>query len=91
MYKIPGKDGAKGKLRTFLTSHVGAKGDIRVTVRSHNKTLLALDLGPTAHVEAVSLDVQAGQELEFTVDFGDRLRFPCGAVLCDPHVVWSQP
>ena len=91
VYKIPGKDGAKGKLRTFLTSHVGAKGDIRVTVRSHNKTLLALDLGPTAHVEAVSLDVQAGQELEFTVDFGDRLRFPCGAVLCDPHVVWSQP
>ena len=68
----------------------GAKGDVRLTIRSGDKILVERDLGPMTRVDMISLDVQAGQDLEFVVDFGERLRFPCAAVLGDPHVVWER-
>jgi hypothetical protein len=91
VWKLPGKNGAKGKLRALVAAVAGEKGDVRLTIRTADKVLLERDLGPTTKADMISLDVQAGQELQIAVEFGELLRFPCAAVLGDPHIIWDRP
>jgi len=89
VYKLPKMDGKKGRLRALLGPIAGAQGDVRVKIQAGKKVLVDRELVASAKVEMIELDVMGGDELAISVDFGARLRFPCGIVLGDPHVLWE--
>ena len=64
----------------------GIRGDLRLRVLAGGKTLLDQELTADGAWSAIDLDVP-GADLTIEVDFGTRIRFPCGVTLCDPHVV----
>jgi hypothetical protein len=66
----------------------GAGGDVRISIRSGseerlNKEIKAADKPSSFSVEVPAEDVF----LEFQVEFGTRLRFPCGVVVADPQLI----
>ena len=46
--------------------------------------------GGLVKVEIMSFDVAEGDEIEISVDYGPLLRFSCGVVLGDPHVLCGE-
>jgi hypothetical protein len=65
----------------------GTRGDLRLRVVAAGKALLEQELAADADWKPLALDVPRAGELVIEIDFGKRIRFPCGVVLCDPHVV----
>jgi len=89
-YRLPATGGRKLVFRTTLSPFDDSRGDVRVRIVAGGKPLLERDLAPGAKAEAASLDVPMGAELAVDVDFGPRIRFPCGVLLADPHVVMQN-
>jgi len=65
----------------------GAKSSVRVKVAAGGKTLLERDVAPGAEALAVKVDVPAGGTLDFEVDYGPQLLFPCGVRFEDPMLI----
>jgi hypothetical protein len=86
-YRLPAGAAKAARLRLVLSVVDGAQGDIKFRVRAGNTVKLEREVASGARPEAVSLELPAGEELEIEVDFGAELRFPCGIVLGDPHVL----
>ncbi len=82
--KAPGK---KVLLRTTVGPLDGARGDVRVRIAAGDHALFEKEFAPEDKRESLSLEVPDGSLLRFDVDFGTRMRFPCGAALGEPHLV----
>jgi hypothetical protein len=75
------------KLRAMLVPMAGGNGDVQVRVRSGKEQRLDQELKPRDKPVVVGLDIPVDDEfVEIEVDFGERLRFPCGVVLGDPRL-----
>ena len=46
-----------------------------------------MDKELTSEPASLSLELPPSADLAIEVDFGKRIRFPCGVVICDPLVV----
>ncbi len=88
-YQVPGMGDKKGRMRLMLLPMATAVGDARLRIKIKDKVVLERDISPNTKAEAVSFDVAGGDVLEIAVEFGATLRFPCGVVLGDPHVIWD--
>lgn len=88
-YQIPGMAEKKGRLRAVLLPVGNSAGDVRLRIKIGDKVVVERELAPMSKAEAISLPVIGGDVLEISVDFGTSLRFPCGVVLGDPHVIWE--
>ena len=86
-YRLPAAAGRRLAFRAGLQPLPGARGDLRLRVLAGGKTLCDQHLPASAPWPALALDLPAARELVVEVDFGTRIRFPCGVVLCDPLVV----
>lgn len=87
-YSLPGPRGRDASLRASLVAMPGARGDARVEIIAGGKTVFDQTIGPgqTAPV-LVSVALGKGGSFSIRVTFGRRLRFPCGVVLGEPHVI----
>jgi hypothetical protein len=86
-YELPAADGRARLLRATVQSVDGARGDTRLRVRIGQAIVLEREVAAGGKPEVISVELPAGDELTIEVEFGPRLRFPCGVVLGDPHVV----
>lgn len=89
-YKLPDSKEKTGRLSALLMSSPGAQGEARLQIRQGKKVLVDKALPAAAKPETLTIDVAAGAELEISVDFGERVRFPCGVILGDPIVIWEK-
>lgn len=88
-YALP-RDGKKRSLRAMVSGIDRAKGDARVRVRV-GKVVLDQEVAAEERPRAIDVDLPEGEELVLEVDFGRRLRFLCGVVLADPHLLVKEP
>lgn len=86
-YRLPDAKGRSFVFRAGLAPIEGSVGDLRLRVLAGGKALLEQELEAGADWPPVSAEVPGAGELTLEIDFGTRIRFPCGVVLCDPHVV----
>ena len=82
--------GQKVLLRTTVGPVDGARGDVRVRIAAGDRALFEKEFAPEDKGESLSLEVPDGGLLVFEVDFGKRMRFPCGAALGEPHLVIAR-
>jgi hypothetical protein len=75
------------KLRALLAPAEGSRGDCRVKIRVGVSECLERDLRKDTEPEWLELELPWEGDLTIRVDHGHLLRFPCAAVLGDPHVL----
>jgi len=85
--KAPGQ---KLLLRTTVGPVDGARGDVRVRIAAGDRALFEKEFTPEDQGESLSLEVPEGSLLAIEVDFGKRMRFPCGVALGEPHLVFAR-
>ncbi|MFP4056523.1 MAG: hypothetical protein ACLF0G_06620 [Candidatus Brocadiia bacterium] len=83
----PGGGGQPALFRARVAPLEGARGDAVLRLSAGGERLAEKTLGPDAGWERLRVELEGGKELTVEVDFGLRLRFPCGVVLGDPHFV----
>jgi hypothetical protein len=88
-YALPKRPGRK--LRAVLEGVEEARGDVKVRIRIDDRVVFDEEWKAGDKPRALTLDLPDGDELIFEVDFGARLRFPCGVLLGDPHVIATKP
>ncbi|MFW6163005.1 MAG: hypothetical protein ACODAJ_09565, partial [Planctomycetota bacterium] len=86
-YRLPDMGGKPAVFRAGLRPLDGSRGDLRLRVRAGGKTVFDEELAASAEWPALALKLPPGRELTVEVDFGSRIRFPCGVALCDPLVI----
>jgi len=86
-YRLPDAKGRSFVFRAGLAPIEGSVGDLRLRVLAGGKALLERELKAGADWPPVSAEVAGTGELTIEIGFGTRIRFPCGVVLCDPHIV----
>ena len=84
-YRLPSANGSKRLFRADLRPVPGARGDIRLRVLAGGRALMDEELA--SHPASLSLELPSSADLAIEVDFGKRIRFPCGVTICDPHIV----
>jgi hypothetical protein len=89
-YSLPPAKGQAVTLRAVLMVPDGAAGDVRLRVRSGKEVRWEKELDAGGKAVQIDVELPAAGELELEVDFGTRLRFPCGVILGDPHLVLQQ-
>jgi hypothetical protein len=89
LYRVPAPAGKRAMLRASVGPAPGCRGDVRVKIAASGKALFEREFAASAEAAAVSVDLPAGGEVSFEVDFGPRLQFPCAAVIADPLVVFE--
>ena len=89
-YGLARPAGQKLAFRAAVGPVDGARGDVRVRISAAGKALFEKDFAPEDKAEALSLDVPQGDQLAIEVDFGARMRFPCGIALGEPHLVFGR-
>lgn len=86
-YRLPAGEAKAAQLRLVLGPVDSAQGDVKLRVRTGKTVKMERDVAAGARPEEVSLELSAGEELEIEIDFGSELRFPCGVILGDPHLL----
>ena len=86
-YRLPQAAGGSVKLTGRMGPVEGARGDVRIRIAAGDRVLLEKEFAPDAGEVALRLDVPAGSELVFDVDFGRRIGFPAGICLKDPLLI----
>lgn len=89
-YALPKRDGQKLLCRATLHPIAGALGDTRIRFLVGKKVVLDETLAPTTGRQPVDVQLPDGDELHIEIDFGPLLRFPCGVLLQDPHLVLAK-
>jgi hypothetical protein len=80
-YQVPG-DGARYVLNAGVRLIDGARGVARLEIRVDGQVRTDKVLNPDAEKAVlVTCDVPGGSSLEVTVDFGDRIHFPCAVTI----------
>ena len=85
-YRLPDASGKTRVFRTGLQPIPGSRGDVHLRVSVGGRTLHERQLAGGQPWLALSLELPAGSDLTIAVSFGKHIRFPCGLILCDPHV-----
>ncbi|MFT4546825.1 MAG: hypothetical protein ACI8XO_001765 [Verrucomicrobiales bacterium] len=86
-YTQPERAGKKLLLRATLAPVELARGDTRVTISVGAQTVFDKTLSPSDGPQAIEVQIPAGEQFDLAVDFGPLLRFPCGAVVQDAHLI----
>jgi hypothetical protein len=86
-YALPARDGKKLVLRATLAPVAPARGDAQIKFSVGGRTVLQKVISASDSRVPVEIVLPEGKELTIDVDFGPLLRFPCGAVLQDAHLV----
>jgi len=86
-YRLPKGRGRKLLFRTILGPISGSAGDVRLRITAEGRSVFDRELTAAEKREALSLKLPEGAELRLEVDFGSRIRFPCGVTLGEPHLV----
>lgn len=86
-YRLPQTTGKNVRLRMTIVPIDGAAGPSRVKISAGKSVSWEREVPVPAKPEEISLELPAGEDLTIEVDFGARLRFPCGVILGDPHLV----
>ena len=86
-YRLPGAAGRSLRFRAGLRPFTRCRGDVRLRILAGGKAILDQELAASGDWPALALDVPKAADLTLEVDFGTRIRFPCGVTLCDPLVV----
>ena len=86
-YRLPDASGKTRIFRTGLQPVQGSCGDVHVRIAVGASTLHERQLAGSEPWPPLSLELPGGSELTIEVNFGKRIRFPCGIILCDPHVI----
>jgi hypothetical protein len=89
-YTLPKSEGKKRKLRLTLACPEGARGDAKLRVRLGDRTVIEQEAKAGAAPQSVVVELPAGDELTIEVEFGARLRFPCGVVLADAFLLTER-
>ena len=77
-YKVPGAIGEKYLLTAGAQLSDGSRGSARLGIRIGEEVLLDKVLTPAENKPfAFSYEVPVGSSFEITVDFHDRVHFPC--------------
>jgi hypothetical protein len=85
-------EGKSVRLCSLLVPANGMVGDAVLRVRAGKEVLLEREAKAGGAAIEVAVEVPAAvAEIEIEIDFGTRLRFPCGVVLADPHLVFTKP
>jgi len=85
--RLPAKPAGPRTFRATLAAAAGARGGVRLRLSAGGKTLLDRAIPASQAAGAcISADLP-GREVDIEVDFDEPVRFPCGIVLGDPHVV----
>ena len=75
-------------LRAMLGPVAGARADATVRVAVGGKVLFETSVSRNARTpRPISVDLGSAKDVRIGVSFAGAIRFPCGAVLGDPHVV----
>jgi hypothetical protein len=68
----------------------GGAGDVRIRIRSGNEERLNKEIKAADKPSNFSVEIPVeDQFIEFQVEFGTRLRFPCGILLADPQLMFK--
>jgi len=86
-YRLPKATAGTRVLRCGLRPIDRAKGGVRLRMLAGDRALFDKELSPGDPWPALDLTLPGDSRLKIEVDFATRIRFPCGVVLCDPHVV----
>jgi hypothetical protein len=88
-YSLPKRPGQK--LRALLQGVEAARGDVRLKLSVGGKAIFDQEWKAGDAPRELTLELPEGDELVVEVDFGTRLRFPCGVVLGDLHLLTEKP
>jgi hypothetical protein len=87
-FKLPKTTAKSVVVRGQLLPMDGAEGDLRIRIRSGNEERLNKEIKAADKPSNFSVEIPVEDEfIEFQVEFGTRLRFPCGVVLADPQLI----
>jgi hypothetical protein len=86
-YTQPDRSGKKMLCRATLSPLRMARGMTRFTIAVGNQVLLEKNLLPLDDPHPFEVQVPEGEELVIGVDFGPLVRFPCGVIMQDAHLV----
>jgi hypothetical protein len=86
-YSLPERDGNKLLFRATLAPIESAHGDAHIKISVGQQTVLEQTLSSTDSPKPINVEIPAGKELVIDVDFGPLLRFPCGVLLQDAHLI----
>ena len=87
-FRLPARLGADKIFRASVAAAPGAKGGVRLRVLAGGRAVLEKVLAPAAASEPISVALGRADTVAIEVAFADEaVRFPCGAVLGDAHVV----
>ena len=81
----------RNKDKYFARKKQDLNDEVLGRVRVGEKVVLDQEWKTSAKSRELALDLPDGDELTIEVDFGERLRFPCGIVLGDPQVLVTKP
>ena len=89
-YAQPERSGGKLLFRTTLCPLKSARGMTRFTMSVGSKTVLERTVSPSELPQSVEVQLPEGEDFVVEVDFGPLLRFPCGVILRDAHLVVAK-
>jgi hypothetical protein len=74
-------------LRATVTPVERARGDTRLTISVGNQKVFEKTISATDEALSVEASIPEGKNFMIDVAFDTLLRFPCGAVLQDAHLI----
>jgi len=86
-YALPKRDGRRVFCRATFEPIRGARGDTRIKLLVGRQTVLDRTLSATDRPQPIDVRIPEGDELIIDVDFGALLRFPCGLLMQDAHLI----
>ena len=86
-YTQPERTGKMLLLRATVTPVERARGDTRLTISVGNQKVFEKTISATDEALSVEASIPEGKNFMIDVAFDTLLRFPCGAVLQDAHLL----
>jgi hypothetical protein len=74
-------------LRVLLAPAGRSRGDVKVKLRSGERTVLEREISSETPSEWIEVELPVSEEVVLEARFGARLLFPCAMILGEPHLL----
>jgi hypothetical protein len=89
-FRLPGREGRRAEFRAVAALVPGARCDVRIGLRVSGAGVFEKTLSSSNALEALSIELPAGDELAIETDFGGPILYPCGVDWRDVVVVFRK-
>ena len=85
-YTVPALGNGKIIFRSTLAPCIGNRGSVTTSLKNFDQNIVTT-INPNSSEQLIQINIESGTDLEFEVNFQDRLIFPCAVELRNAHFV----